>query len=232
MSASRDAVARGRHDSDVAVRRGARRSCVRPSSKSPGRAAARVRPRPDGRTSITPNHDLNNFEKKRGKRMNRNRATEQDGRDRRHRRRARRITALFFRYRGPYLGHSRARVCVWHAAGAHDRREASFPDNLALGCVFTKAKSKDPGRHLARRTTAPKQTIFALKGAGEPTNHSFMSLVPFAVHSDLSRLQCSFKPNNHSAISSGTFSTEQTRAQTGVAPMGLNSPSRSELYLG
>ena len=87
MSASRDAVARGRHDSDVAVRRGARRSCVRPSSKSPGRAAARVRPRPDGRTSITPNHDLNNFEKKRGKRMNRNRATEQDGRDRRHRRR-------------------------------------------------------------------------------------------------------------------------------------------------
>ena len=164
--------------------------------------------------------------------MNRNRATEQDGRDRRPTSSPRRITALFFRYRGPYLGHSRARVCVWHAAGAHDRREASFPDNLALGCVFTKAKSKDLGRHLARRTTAPKQTIFALKGAGEPTNHSFMSLVPFAVHSDLSRLQCSLKPNNHSAISSGTFSTEQTRAQTGVAPMGLNSPSRSELYLG
>ena len=126
------------------------------------------------------------------------------------------------------MGHSRARVCVWHAAGAHDRREASFPDNLALGCVFTKAKSKDPGRHLARRTTAPKQTIFALKGAGEPTNHSFMSPTPFAaVHSEVT-MQCSFKPNHHSAIRSGTFSTEQTR----VAPMGLNSTSRPRFELG
>ena len=50
---SRDAVAGGRHDSDVAAAVCFLRPSVRPSA------------RPYGRTSITPNHDLNNFGKKR-----------------------------------------------------------------------------------------------------------------------------------------------------------------------
>lgn len=58
---------------------------------------------------------------------------------------------------GPYLGHFRARVCVWHPASAHDYPGASVSYNVALGCVFTNAKNL--GRHLVAQRRRSKQYL-------------------------------------------------------------------------